>query len=201
MQAVVDETDLALVRRCQAGDENALARLVEKHQHDIYCFLLRQTGTEADARDLLQETMIGMARSVLSFRGESGLRTWLKRIAQCKFLDWLRRRYVRQEAQHESLDEEIADVLKDPAVLPDEDAMAREESAMIHKAIGELTEKCQEVITLVDLGAMTYDEAGMLLNLSPKTVSTRLVRCREKLKPKLERLFGKAHSAAVTGTA
>jgi RNA polymerase sigma factor (sigma-70 family) len=198
MQAVPDETDRALVMRCQAGDENALAGLVEKHQHEVYCFLLRQTGTEADALDLLQETMMGMAKSVFSFRADSEFTTWLKRIAQRKFWDWLRQKY--SEGQHVSLDEEFADTMKDPAVPPDEETIAREETTMIHRAISELAKKCQEVVTLVDLGAMTYDEAGMLLNLSPKTVSTRLVRCRRKLKAKLERLFGKTASDTFAGT-
>ena len=70
-----------LVRACQAGDREAFDRLVERHQRDVYRLCYRYLGNHEDASDLAQETFLQAWRALGRFRGESGVSTWLYRIA------------------------------------------------------------------------------------------------------------------------
>jgi len=62
----------------------------------------------------------------------------------------------------------------------------------LRKIIGELPEKYAEIITLIDLQEMKYEEAAEILELSKSAVRSRISRAREKLSEiilKNKRLF------------
>lgn len=50
------------------------------------------TGNEADAEDLVQDTVVRALEAAASFRGDSGLATWLHRILHHRYVDEVRRR-------------------------------------------------------------------------------------------------------------
>ncbi len=70
-----------LVRRSAAGDREAFAVLVRRHQPEIYRFLRRNCRTDEDARDQCQLTFLRAFRSLGGFEGRASFRTWLFRIA------------------------------------------------------------------------------------------------------------------------
>src|SRR5882724_12123105 len=87
-----DESQLSLVRRAQAGDEQAFATLFQSHKKRVYSVCLLMTKDVADAEDLTQEAFLQVFRSVGSFRGDSAFSTWLYRVAVNTVLMKLRRR-------------------------------------------------------------------------------------------------------------
>src|SRR5262245_723557 len=70
-----------MVRRARGGDEDAFARLVERHQGGVYALLRRMTGDAEEAVDLAQETFLRAWRGLPAFRGDAQFSTWLYRIA------------------------------------------------------------------------------------------------------------------------
>src|SRR3970040_2607139 len=71
----------AILEPAKAGDAAALEALVQAHQSRVYSFAMRMCRNVEDAKDILQETFLGMLRSIREFRGESKFTTWLYRIA------------------------------------------------------------------------------------------------------------------------
>jgi RNA polymerase sigma-70 factor (ECF subfamily) len=71
-----DESDQVLLDRSRAGDAPALERLIERHEARVYRFGMKMCGDPEDARDVLQETLLAMARGVRDFRGASSISTW-----------------------------------------------------------------------------------------------------------------------------
>jgi RNA polymerase sigma-70 factor (ECF subfamily) len=77
-------SDEQLIERALAAGEQrneAFAELVKRHQPALLRHCELRCGNADDAADLAQETLLRAYRFLPNFRGESGLRTWLFRIA------------------------------------------------------------------------------------------------------------------------
>ena len=100
-----DESQLSLVRRAQAGDEQAFATLFQQHKNRVYSVCLLMTKDVAEAEDLTQEAFLQVFRTVSSFRGDAAFSTWLYRVAVNTVLMKLRR---RKSPPTVSLDEPVS---------------------------------------------------------------------------------------------
>lgn len=78
--------DLTLLARYVDGDDAALTYIVKRYQKDIYRFVFRQLGNEADAADVTQKVFVNLFLKAKQFEGKSSFKTWLYQIAinQCK---------------------------------------------------------------------------------------------------------------------
>jgi DNA-directed RNA polymerase specialized sigma24 family protein len=63
-----EDPDLPLVRALQAGQDQALEALVDRHQAGLYRFVYRHCSDEAEAIRLTQDTFV---RVYLPYRAES----------------------------------------------------------------------------------------------------------------------------------
>src|SRR5215470_15526196 len=77
-----DLADDELLAAARAGDAAALEELLERHQAQVYRFGMKMCRDPEDAKDVLQDTLLAMARNVRDFRGASSLSTWLYTIAR-----------------------------------------------------------------------------------------------------------------------
>src|SRR5829696_6534221 len=84
------------IERLKRGDAAAFEKLVNERSGEIYGLLYRLTENGEEARDLTQETFLRAFQSIVHFRGESDLRTWIYRIAinqaRNRWRWWRRRR-------------------------------------------------------------------------------------------------------------
>jgi DNA-directed RNA polymerase specialized sigma24 family protein len=87
-----DDSQINLVKRAQAGDEQAFATLFQQHKNRVYSVCLLMTKDVAEAEDLTQEAFLQVFRTVSSFRGDAAFSTWLYRVAVNTVLMKLRRR-------------------------------------------------------------------------------------------------------------
>ena len=78
--------DNTLIERYINGDDAALTYIVKRYQKDIYRFVYRQVGNEADAADVTQKVFVNLFLKAAQFKGTSSFKTWLYQIAvnQCK---------------------------------------------------------------------------------------------------------------------
>jgi RNA polymerase sigma factor (sigma-70 family) len=90
--ALGDESDQELVRLAKDGRQDALERLVRRHQAWIYNLALRMVYRPEDAEDATQEVLIKLVTRLSTFDGRSSLRTWLYRVAINHFLNMRRTR-------------------------------------------------------------------------------------------------------------
>lgn len=78
--------DNTLLERYINGDDAALTCIVKRYQKDIYRFVYRQVGNEADAADVTQKVFVNLFLKAKQFEGKSSFKTWLYQIAinHCK---------------------------------------------------------------------------------------------------------------------
>jgi RNA polymerase sigma-70 factor (ECF subfamily) len=164
---VHDIADQALAARAARGDTAAFEELVVRHQDRLYTLALRVTGSDADARDCVQEGLIAAWRGMPRFRGDAQFSTWLHRIVLRKAYDAIDQRRRRPEPV-----EEVA------AVAPGSDPRIRSE---LLDALAALELEFRVVAVACDILGMSMDEAGALLDLPAGTVKSRLHRARARL--------------------
>ena len=107
-----------------------------------------------DARDVLQDTLLAMARSVRDFRGASSISTWLYTIARSFCIKKRRRSKFAPEPER-SLDTDAAPEaaeLADPGRGPDEVLAGKEVRNALEQAIGALDPMYREVLAAAGRG-------------------------------------------------
>lgn len=73
--------DNTLILRYINGDDAALTCIVKRYEKDIYRFVYRQVGNEADAADVTQKVFVNLFLKAKQFEGKSSFKTWLYQIA------------------------------------------------------------------------------------------------------------------------
>ena len=193
-----ESTEPELLAAAQAGDDDALGALLAQHQDQIYRFGLRMCRDPEDARDVVQDTLLAMARGVRDFRGGSSLSTWLYTIARSYCIK-KRRKSKFAPAETASLDDD-AHAIADPARGPDEALAGKRVATALEEAIGELEPMYREVLVLRDVEGLSAAEVAEVLGVSVDAVKSRLHRARSAVRTALAPLLeGGAATAPAPG--
>ena len=85
--------DTDILRRFKAGQkEEAFRDIVNQYGERLYWHIRRIVTVHEDADDLLQNTFVKAWQALDRFRGDSGLYTWLYRIATNEVITFLNRK-------------------------------------------------------------------------------------------------------------
>jgi RNA polymerase sigma-70 factor (ECF subfamily) len=198
------DAESRLVERCRRGDAAAWDELFDAHYAATgrFVFQVSPTLTPEDAEEVCQETFLSVIRSLGSFHGKSRLQTWIFRIAANKARDYQQRERAAKRgggATTVSLQAETDDALPavdPPSQLPgpDDVLIDAEQAKQIGRALEELEEPCREVIELRYFADLSYEEISVALELNPKTVSSRLSKCLDRLEAIAAKIFGEGKS-------
>ncbi len=133
-------------------------------------------GSKMEADDLVQDTVERGWSRLASWRRGSDMRVWLFSIMHNLHVDQLRQPSVSTE------------ILDDDTPLPQVSASEtnRLEIRDMESALQQLSAEQREVVLLVALEEMTYDEVASSLGIPMGTVMSRLSRGREKLRVLME---------------
>jgi RNA polymerase sigma-70 factor (ECF subfamily) len=189
------QAEAPFIERLKRGDAAAFETLVNERSGEIYGLLYRLTENAEEARDLTQETFLRAFQSIVHFRGDSDLRTWIYRIAINQARNrwrWWRRR--RRDATV-SIDAPefgggrlglIATLKSNTIKDPEQDTLANERERALKKALSSLRRVYREAVVLRDIEGFAYEEIAATLGISVGTVKSRLARGRQELRRKLE---------------
>lgn len=170
------EADAYLIDGVKSGDSDAWREIIERYEGRLLSFARRRLADSAEADDLVQETFIGLLRSLPNYDTSRSLETYLFAILRNKLNDHFRR--VRSRGQRESLDHLGLSDNPDAWVAPDTPSghIAHAEAATAQRralvaALRAWVEQClaqerfRELIViemLVVLGMRNKDIAGDL---------------------------------------
>lgn len=201
-----NDAEADLVARCRKGEPTAWDEVFQQHYAATgrFVFQLGADFTPEDAEEICQEVFLSVIRNIDSFRCRSRLQTWIFRIAVNKCRDYRQRNQAAKRGGGQitvSLQDEDPDTglpLDPPSAMPSPDLelLNAEHSLLIHKALAQIGDTCREIIELRYFGDLSYDEIGLSLELNPKTVSSRLSKCLDRLEAILRRSFSGENSAA-----
>ena len=187
-------SDEALMTALQAGDDAALAPLMERWELGVKAFLLRLGVPASDVEDVAQEAFVRLYEKRAQFRAGASFKPWLLTLAGNLGRNRLRWRFRRREDSIDAMtDAAPADfALPDPAaksasLLAEKASLAQ----TVRTAVDSLPDTLRGALVCVDLEELSYDEAAQVLGCSTKAVETRLARARQLLRARCEALFAR----------
>lgn len=165
-----------LVLRCQVGDKDAFAELIERYQAPLRYFIGRLSGDWAMTEDVFQDTWLTVIRRIQTLKRLEMFSTWLYRIARNKVY-----RELRRKRQLSTLDENIA-----VANNKEDDVFSPEEGAKVHKCLEKLRPEYKEVLLLRFLEQMSYQQISQVIGCNLGTVKSRIYYAKRALKQEME---------------
>ena len=150
-------------------------RLVGQYQTALLRFCFLYLKDQEQARDAVQETFLKAYRNWDTYRGDSGEKTWLMKIALNTCHD------MRKSSWFRHVDRRFTPDDLPPASVPftagEDDLVAQ---------VTQLSPKLREVILLYYYQNMNVNEIAETLGIAHSSVSDRLRRARDRLRAALE---------------
>jgi RNA polymerase sigma-70 factor, ECF subfamily len=173
---------MALIRRCQQGDEPAVEIMVQRYQNYVYrlCYLIMRN--EQDAEDLTQDTFIRACRALPRFEIREGIsfEAWLYRIAVNCCRSRMRRKWYQVVPwQRLGFGERLAAGADE---RPERVVLRGEQRSQVLSAINKLGEKHRLVVILRYYADLSNEEIASVLKIPSGTVRSRLHTARGRLR-------------------
>ena len=201
------DSEAELLARCGRGEAPAWDELFDRHYAATgrFIFQLSHDLSREDAQEICQEVFLSVIKNLNSFHGESQFQTWLFRIAANKARDYRERRYAAKRGGGQTTvslqaeDPENGLSIDPPSSAPGPDLalMTAEQIGLVQQAIEQLGEPCREIIELRYFADLSYDEISRSLELNPKTVSSRLSKCLDRLEGIARKIFSREKTGAL----
>ena len=190
-------SDEELMAQVRSGVGELLGVLFERYHLALFNFYYKLTCERALSEDLVQEVFFRILKYRHSYKPETPFRAWIYQIARNARVDHLRKR--RPETSWEP---EMS-----PAITPDDPAQQKQEAALLHQALMELTEDKREVLVLSRFQDLKYEDIAQMMGCEVNTVKVRVHRALQDLREifrglesgKLVRKIGQRRAGSWTG--
>lgn len=171
-------THRELIEQCQQGNRQAQFDLYKQYNRAMYNVCLRMLSNEHDAEDVLQMSFVQVFRKIDSFRYESAIGAWIKRIVVNNCINFLKKRrlqFSEWDAKLDPVDEDSEPPI--PAGL---------NVTKVKNAMTKLSEGYRTVFSLYALEGYDHQEIAGILGVSEATSKSQYCRARKKLKEILQ---------------
>jgi RNA polymerase sigma-70 factor, ECF subfamily len=173
-------TDVWVVESLRSGDAQAFRVLIERLQHPITGYLHRLVGNREVALDLAQDTFLQVYKEIGKTSSDLSLDAWIYRIATNYGLRYLNRQRLRQFVRLQGPNDATEDFNKYLMVAGPEDQA--ETRILVHQALAQLKPQDAACLQLHFGNGFTYEEIGLVLEMSPDAVRKRVARSVEKFR-------------------
>lgn len=167
-----------LIARIALADRDAFERLYDATAAKLLAVCLRVLKSRDEAEEVLQEVFVKIWNNADRYQttGHSPM-TWLITIARNSAIDRL-----RAHRPHDDLDD-VGHHLAAPGTDPEQNALARSETARMGECLDELEPKLRDAVTGAYFDGRTYQEladaAGIPLNTMRTWLRRSLMALRE----------------------
>ncbi len=174
--------------RLQAGDEAALAPLMQRWEIPMKRFLVRLVGNPTEAEDLAQEVFVRVFAKRATYRPGAKFSTWCFAIAANQArnrLRWWRRRPALSLDAWTDAGGDAADESAQASSAAAQ-AVGRERAAAVQRAVAALPVDLRSALVLFEYEQQSVNEIAAALACTPKAVENRLYRARQQLRDALK---------------
>lgn len=181
MEPATSPSDIDLLRRMMAGNEEAFVAIYRRWNPAVYRFALHMSGSPEIAEEVTQDTFLALIRNPREYEPTRGpLIAWLLGIARN-----LIRRAMGAAQETEAIEDSafLAEAMDSDDLF---DNLTRQETIeAVRQAVLSLPPAYREVTVLCELQEMDYRDAASILKCPVGTIRSRLHRARTMLISKL----------------
>ena len=159
-------------------------RIVERYQTLICSLAYSATGNLSRSEDMAQETFLAAWRQIRSLREPAKLRAWLCGIVRRR----IQKDFERdgREPLHNAAPLENAQNCPAVEALPSEQAISREQEAILWRSLEKIPELYREPLILYYRENQSVEEVALALDLTEHAVKKRLSRGRRLLQDEVQ---------------
>ena len=169
-----------LVEQTKKGDMDAFEKLYTETNRSVYFTALKLLANENNAKDVMQDTYITAIEKLGELHDGAKFPQWVNAIAVNKC-----RRYFRKPAE-DSLDEQTEqgfDLSDDASFIPEEYVTNEVKRKVVMDIITRVLSDVQrQTVIMYYYNEMSLEQIAQVMDCPVKTVSSRLVSSREKIK-------------------
>ena len=179
MIANIQIPDALLVQDYVAGNEDALATLIKRHESKIYGFIYSKVSDRDVANDIFQDTFIKVINTLKSnsYNEEGKFLPWVMRIAHNLVIDYFRKN-KKMPLYRETEEFSVFSIITDDSLTIENKLIADQVELDIRKLIEELPEDQKEVLIMRMYKDMSFKEISEITGVS---INTSLGRMRYAL--------------------
>lgn len=173
--ATIQIPDALLVKNYIAGDENALAVLINRHQSKIYGFIYSKMADRDVADDVFQDTFIKVIKTLKSnsYNEEGKFLPWVMRISHNLIVDHYRKN-KKMPMLRETEEFSIFSVLTDTSMNVEGRIITEVIEKDLQKIIKQLPDDQREVLTMRIYQDLSFNEIAELTDVSINTALGRM---------------------------
>lgn len=163
-----------LVEECKTGKRQAQFELYRLYSKAMYNICLRMVRNDLDAEDLLQNSFVDVFTKLHTFRYQSSVGAWIKRIVVNNCINFLKKR--RLEIQ------ELNDQIAEKPIPEEVDSSPPYTVESINNALIQLPDGYRVVFTLYMMEGYDHKEIAEILGISEATSKSQFSRAKKKLR-------------------
>ncbi len=173
--AIIPHDDALLVNNYIAGNEDALATLIKRHQSKIFGFIYSKIGDKDLADDIFQDTFIKVIRTLKSnsYNEEGKFLPWVMRIAHNLIVDHFRRS-KKMPFYRETEEFSIFSIMTDDSLTVENKMISEQVAKDLHSIVEELPEDQKEVLKMRLYHDMSFKEISEATGVSINTALGRM---------------------------
>lgn len=184
--------ELSLVQKCIAGETDAWRALMKQYgalvAHAVRTTFFRVLK-QADPNlvdDAVQAVWLSLCadgcRRLRGFQSKAALSTWLTVLSTRRALDFIRSEMRKGSMKHVHLDDEERDIVKELQAPEAEEQFSMDEVFLLYDALERMPEDDRLILKMYYLDGLSYRSIAEVLKVAPNTVSSYILRARDKLK-------------------
>ncbi len=168
------DTHSEIVEACKQGNRQAQYELYGLYSKAMYNICLRMVREQLDAEDLLQNSFVDVFSKLHSFKQESTIGAWIKRIVINNCINFIKKKRLELVELKDNYDPvvQIQEEIPDTALNVNG----------INEAILQLPDGYRMVFTLYLMEGYDHGEIATILNITEATSKSQYSRAKKKLK-------------------
>jgi RNA polymerase sigma-70 factor (ECF subfamily) len=159
--AEISDQSILELFRAEKTRNAALTQLIAKYQQRLYWHIRKILISHDDTDDVLQNTFIKVWKGLENFRQESGLYTWLYRIATNEAISFLNRKRKLQVSSIHPIEYQLSKSLESDTFFKGDEIQMK-----LQQAILTLPEKQRIVFNMRYFDETPYEEMSEILETS-----------------------------------
>lgn len=169
------------IDKAKKGDQVAFTFLLDFFWNEVYGFMLKRTGNEADTEDIVIETFAKAFDRISTYNPEYAFNTWLIAIAKNVHIDLLRKKRSSLFVEITDEEDQQAYNVADSSPSPEDKLIKEQNLSSLLECIKKLKPQYQEVIQLRYFQEMSYQEIADQLTEPLNNVKVKLLRAKKLL--------------------